>query len=284
MSLTLNQFKKYLELTEPLLYNGIKKYLVVENKIVLKSISKLMAKSYSFKELNRHMRNLLNKEIREELLRIHNNGTMYSCGGYYSNILVGDINYKLPVKFDDAVTTPVELDLLCVCPYEDAFAMIYYDESGVIQITPGFSLEKRNIRTDNGNDWIRYYIGRNDIGHVYKIKCERDCTIFYKVGISKHIDARIKSLSENFKIHSIETFENPMIVNAIIERAFHTKYITKKLHFKDKFDGSNECYVLDLPILSIRESLMVLQSSNYSINDKLLKLILNEQLQLEEEI
>lgn len=282
MSLSLNQFKKYLELSEPLLYNGIKRYLVQDNKACLKLINKLISKPYKFKELNKYMMNLFSKEIRQELLNIHNNGKMYSCDGYYSNIVVADKNYKLPVKFDFNNATPVEMELSCICPYEDAFALVYYDEFGIIQITPGFTLEKRNIRTDNGNDWIRYYIGRNDVGFLYKIKCMRENITFYKVGISKNIDDRIKKLSENFKILNIEKRENNMLINAILERAFHIKYITKKLHFNDKFDGSNECYVLDLPIITIEESFDILTESEYSINNNLLKLILKEQNLIEE--
>ena len=52
MSLSLNKFKKYLELSEPLLYNGIKRYLVIDNKACLKLINKLISKPYKFKELN----------------------------------------------------------------------------------------------------------------------------------------------------------------------------------------------------------------------------------------
>ena len=65
-----------------------------------------------------------------------------------------------------------------------------------------------------------------------------------------------------------------MLINAIIERAFHTKYITKKLHFNDKFDGSNECYVLNLNIPNLEESLINLENNNYSINKSLLEIIL----------
>ncbi len=66
-----------------------------------------------------------------------------------------------------------------------------------------------------------------------------------------------------------------MIINAIRERAFHEENISKKLHLNEKFDGSNECYVLNIPIPNLNKSLDILEDK-YTMNRKLLELILKE--------
>lgn len=273
MSLTLWEFKKYLKNDDFLLYNGINKYLTIENKPILKKIQKLIQKNYKFSELSSLMIYLLENNIRTETLNIHNNGIIQGVGGIISNIVVKDDVYKLPIKVDFEKVENTNLSCKNIFPYEDSFALINYTDT--TQITPGFSLQKRNIKTDNGNDWIRYYIGRNDKGYIYKLKCKKENTIFYKIGITKNIEKRINQISKNIDIIDVEYEENYMILNAIRERAFHEENINRKLHFNDKFDGCNECYVLNLEIPNLSKSLDILEY-NYTINRKLLELILKE--------
>lgn len=276
MAFSLQQFKNFLKNDDILLYNGVNKHLVIENKQYLKKLYKLTRRTYTFKELSVLMKYLLPKELFNELNDIHVNGKIYSNNGYFSSVKVNNKSYNLPVKFDNAVEVCSDLTSKHIFPYEDSFAFITFDIYGKSEITPGFSLHERNIKIDNGKDWIRHYVGRADRGVIYKIKCEKNNMTFYKYGISKNIDTRIKQLSNNLKIIKVEKFENLMFINAIIERAFHMKYISKKLHFNDKFDGSNECYVLDIPIPSLDESFNILNENNYTISTKLLKIILNE--------
>lgn len=276
MKMSLNDFKQYLLTTDKLLFNGINKYLVIENKQVLKKIFKLIRTTYAFKELSILMKYLLSENIKNELNEIHKYGKIMSNNKYVSSIKVNDIVYRLPVEFETSDEEETNWNIFNVFPYEDAFAIINYDNFGNTQITPGFTIFKRNIKTDNGNDWIRYYIGRKDQGALYKILCEKDRMRFYKVGISKNINNRIKQLSANMKIISSEYQSDYMLKNSIIERAFHIKYIRQKLHFNDKFDGCNECYVLDISFPTIEESLKILDKSNYTINNKLLQIILKD--------
>lgn len=273
MSLTLWEFKKYLKNDDFLLYNGINKHLTVENKPILKKIQKLIQKNYRFSELSSLMVYLLEADIRNEVLNIHNNGVIQGVGEFISNILVKDINYKLPIDVDFEEAKDSDLPCKNIFPYEDSFAYIQYTE--MTEITPGFSLQKRNIKTDNGNDWIRHYIGRNDRGYIYKLKCERNGILFHKIGITKNIEQRMRQISKCINIIDSEYFEDYMIINAIRERAFHEEYIAKKLHLNEKFDGSNECYVLNLEIPNLSKSLDILEY-NYTINRKLLELILKE--------
>lgn len=273
MSLTLWEFKKYLKNDDFLLYNGINKYLTIENKPILKKIQKLIQKKYRFSELSSLMVYLLETDIRNEVLNIHNNGVIQGVGEYMSNILVKDINYKLPIDADFEEAKDTDLPCRNIFPYEDSFAFIQYNE--ITEITPGFSLQKRNIKTDNGNDWIRHYIGRNDRGYIYKLKCERNGILFHKIGITKNIEQRMKQISKCGNIIDSEYFEDYMIINAIRERAFHEENISKKLHLNEKFDGSNECYVLNIPIPNLNKSLDILEDK-YTMNRKLLELILKE--------
>ncbi len=273
MSLTLWEFKKYLKNDDFLLYNGINKHLTVENKPILRKIQKLIQKKYRFSDLSSLMVYLLETDIRNEVLNIHNNGVIQGVGEYMSNILVKDISYKLPIDVDFEEAKDSDLPCRNIFPYEDSFAFIQYNE--ITEITPGFSLQKRNIKTDNGNDWIRHYIGRNDIGYIYKLKCERNGILFYKIGITKNIEQRMKQISKFINIIDSEYFEDYMIINAIRERAFHEENISKKLHLNEKFDGSNECYVLNMPIPNLNKSLDILEN-NYTMNRKLLELILKE--------
>jgi predicted GIY-YIG superfamily endonuclease len=273
MSLTLWEFKKYLKNDDFLLYNGINKYLTIENKPILKKIQKLIQKNYRFSELSSLMVYLLETDIRNEVLNIHNNGVIQGVGEYISNILVKDINYKLPIDVDFEEAKDSDLPCKNIFPYEDSFAYIQYTE--MTEITPGFSLQKRNIKTDNGNDWIRHYIGRNDRGYIYKLKCERNGIIFYKIGITKNIEQRMRQISKCINIIDSEYFEDYMIINAIRERAFHEENITKKLHLNEKFDGCNECYVLNMQIPNLNKSLDILENK-YTMDRKLLELILKE--------
>ena len=83
MSLTLWEFKKYLKNDDFLLYNGINKYLTIENKPILKKIQKLIQKKYRFSELSSLMVYLLETDIRNEVLNIHNNGVIQGVGETY---------------------------------------------------------------------------------------------------------------------------------------------------------------------------------------------------------
>lgn len=276
MSLTLWEFKRYLKNDDFLLYNGINKYLTIENKPILKKIQKLIQKNYRFSELSSLMVYLLGTDIRNETLNIHNNGIIQGVGEWFSNVVVKDDIYKLPIDVDFEEAKDTDLPCKNIFPYEDSFAFINYNiDTGETEITPGFSLQKRNIKTDNGNDWIRHYIGRTDRGYIYKLKCERDGIIFYKIGITKNIKQRMQQISKYINIIDSEYLEDFMIINAIRERAFHEENISKKLHLNEKFDGSNECYVLNMPIHNLNKSLDILENK-YTINRKLLELILKE--------
>jgi hypothetical protein len=98
------------------------------------------------------------------------------------------------------------------------------------------------------------------------------------VGLTKNIEKRMQKLGKEYDIIRVEYEKLSMLEVAIKERAYHHKFINNRHHHDISFDGSTECYLVDILHyrMSINEALDILEANNYSISKNVLKLIIKE--------
>ena len=109
-------------------------------------------------------------------------------------------------------------------------------------------IHKNDINTAvlNGKDWVKHYILSDDEGYLYFIKARIKNQIFFKVGISKHLD--------RFKYKDVEIIDSKfikmkMLQAALIEQYIHLSNSNRRLYMSsvdNSFEGKNECYHIDL--------------------------------------
>lgn len=82
-------------------------------------------------------------------------------------------------------------------------------------------------------------------GYFYIIRLYNDNELFYKVGISKNVNHRIKEFAKSYKVDILYTEENYLIEILRIENQFLTEFKSFKYKPLIHFCGSTECLTIN---------------------------------------
>lgn len=268
--------KPFLHYYKEVIYNNL-------SKNDIKKLNKIMLGSCKMSDITTIMKLGLSRDKRVILYNI-SKSKLYVKNNYPCFIIGEDIHYKF------GGTKGIQISECELFPESNTFLknvffigdnlvhMNFVD--GELAITTGIldASVHYNESVSNGKDWIKHYLGRKDIGYLYIIKFEKYGSIGFKVGITKNIDTRLKSLRKHINILDYTTINDYMLKVSIIEKAIHVLNLPQRMNMREGFEGSNECYYTlntDHDINDISVCLGIL-NGNYTLSENLLRTAIKE--------
>lgn len=110
-------------------------------------------------------------------------------------------------------------------------------------------------REKTGYTRTSYINACKDGSNVYLIKMQDDSEVFYKIGISKDVSARVRGLkcetSYNVSVEYFKYFKEPSVVFDL-ERLLHREFNSINYKPKQRFSGETECFKLENTDIAVK--------------------------------